>query len=43
MSSDQQLEWHPVSNERKRRRDKTRASKANKGVRPNLHKKRSQF
>jgi len=32
-----------VSAERKKRRDKTRSSKANKGVRPGLHKKRGQF
>jgi len=32
-----------MSRARKTRRDKTRKSKANKGVRPNLHRKRGQF
>lgn len=32
-----------MGNKRKRRRDKTRRSKANKGVRPTLHRKRSQL
>jgi hypothetical protein len=32
-----------MSRNRKRRRDKTRKSKANKGVRPTLHKKRGQI
>jgi hypothetical protein len=32
-----------VSDSRKRKRGKVRRSKANKGVKPNLHKTRSQF
>ncbi len=32
-----------MSRERKRRRDKTRKAKANKGVRPNLHRKRGKI
>ena len=32
-----------MSRERRRRRHKTRASKANKGIRPTLHKKRGKI
>ena len=32
-----------MSEERRRRRGKTRVSKANKGKRPTLHRKRGQF
>jgi hypothetical protein len=32
-----------MSRNRRTRRHKTRASKANKGVRPSLHRKRGQF